>query len=184
MTKSPSSPRQSEKENPRARNKKTSCACLCAQSPSPAMRPTTQPHLSALSFSAVPCEIDYSEPYSTPWAISLESVLPVGPSVCLFFSLIQYAFVKIGVRGTRTQGLAVCREACLRIDSTFRDGVIERYGHCGAAMVLWGLCGSLRVRGIGNRGRRTILPSHGYVAGDARGAVRSVRRGDVGCCDA
>ena len=52
------------------------------------MRPTTQPHLSALSFSAVPCEIDYSEPYSTPWAISPESVLPVGPSVCL---LIQYA---------------------------------------------------------------------------------------------
>ena len=25
-------------------------------------------------------------------------------------------------------------------------------------MVLWGLCGSLRVRGIGNRGRQTILP--------------------------
>ena len=45
------------------------------------MRPTTQPHLSALSFSAVPCEIDYSESYSTPWAISPESVLlPVGPS--------------------------------------------------------------------------------------------------------
>jgi hypothetical protein len=37
------------------------------------------------------------------------------------------------------------RRACLRIDSTFRDGLIERYGHCG-------LCGSLRVRGIGNRG--------------------------------
>ena len=26
------------------------------------------------------------------------------------------------------------------------------------AMALWGLCGSLRVLGIGNRGRRTILP--------------------------
>ena len=36
--------------------------------------------------SAVPCEIDYSEPYSTPWAISPESVLPVGPSVCIFFN--------------------------------------------------------------------------------------------------
>ena len=52
------------------------------------------------------------------------------------------------------------REACLRIDSTFRDGVIERYGHCGdlGFLVLWGLCGSLRVRGIGNRRSRTILP--------------------------
>ena len=56
------------------------------------MRPTTQPHLSALSFSAVPCERDYSEPYSTPWAINPESVLHVGPSVV--FSLIQYASVK------------------------------------------------------------------------------------------
>ena len=74
----------------------SSYACLCAQAPAPrcyAMRLTTQPHLSALSFSAVPCERDYSEPYSTPWAISPESVLPVGPSVV--FSLIQYASVKL-----------------------------------------------------------------------------------------
>ena len=69
-----------------------SYACLCAPSPSPAMRPTTQPHLFALSLSTLPCERDYSEPYSTPWAISPESVLPVGPSVV--FSLIQYASVK------------------------------------------------------------------------------------------
>ena len=54
------------------------------------MRPTTQPHPSAISFSAVPCEIDYSEPYSTPWAISPESVLPVGPSVCIFFNSIRF----------------------------------------------------------------------------------------------
>ena len=57
---------------------------------SPAMRPTTQPHPSAISFSAVPCEIDYSEPYSTPWAISPESVLPVSPSVCIFFNSIRF----------------------------------------------------------------------------------------------
>ena len=68
-----------------------SYACLCVPSPSPAMRPTTQPHLFALSLSTLPCERDYSEPYSTPWAISPESVLPVGPSVV--FSLIQYASV-------------------------------------------------------------------------------------------
>ena len=61
-------------------------------SPCPAMRSTTQPHLFALSLSTLPCERDYSEPYSTPWAISPESVLPVGPSVV--FSLIQYASVK------------------------------------------------------------------------------------------
>ena len=48
--------------------------------------------IGALSLSALPCERDYSEPYSTPWAISPESVLPVGPSVV--FSLIQYASVK------------------------------------------------------------------------------------------
>ena len=67
-----------------------SYACLYAPSLSPAMRPTTQPHPSAISFSAVPCEIDYSEPYSTPWAISPESVLPVGPSVCIFFNSIRF----------------------------------------------------------------------------------------------
>jgi hypothetical protein len=81
----------------------SSYACLCAQAPAPrcyAMRLTTQPHLSALSFSAVPCERDYSEPYSTPWAISPESVLPVGPSVV--FSLMQYASVKQGGKGRRT----------------------------------------------------------------------------------
>ena len=77
-----------------------SYACLCAPSPSPAMRPTTQPHLFALSLSTLPCERDYSEPYSTPWAISPESVLPVGPSVV--FSLIQYASVKLGRRGQIT----------------------------------------------------------------------------------
>jgi hypothetical protein len=27
------------------------------------------------------------------------------------------------------------REACLRIDSIFREGVIERYGHCGDGLV-------------------------------------------------
>ena len=27
------------------------------------------------------------------------------------------------------------KEACLRIDSTFRDGVIERYGHCSDGLV-------------------------------------------------
>jgi hypothetical protein len=70
-------------------------------------------------------------------------------------------------------------EMCLRIDSSFRDGVIERYEHCGD-VVLWGLCSSLRVRGIGNRGRRTptILP-HDFIVGDAHGIVRSVRRGAV-----
>ena len=39
------------------------------------------------------------------------------------------------------------REACLRIDSTFRDGVIERYGHCGD-----GLVGLVRlIAGAGHR---------------------------------
>ena len=69
------------------------------------MRPTTQPHPSAISFSAVPCEIDYSEPYSTPWAISPESVLPVGPSVV--FSLIQYASVNIYYLRITTQSRQV-----------------------------------------------------------------------------
>jgi hypothetical protein len=48
--------------------------------------------LFALSLSAVPCKRDYSEPYSTPWAISPESVLPLW--VRALFSLIQYASVK------------------------------------------------------------------------------------------
>ena len=27
------------------------------------------------------------------------------------------------------------REVCLHMDSTFRDGVIERYGHCGDGLM-------------------------------------------------
>ena len=62
-----------------------SCACLCAQSLSPAMRPTTQPHPSAISFSAVPCEIDYSEPYSGGGRF----VIPFG-AVCYPFGISAY----------------------------------------------------------------------------------------------
>ena len=39
------------------------------------------------------------------------------------------------------------REVCSRIESTFRDGVIERYGHCGD-----GLVGLVRlIAGVGHR---------------------------------
>ena len=57
----------------------------------------------------------------------------------------------------------------MRIDSTFRDGVIERYGHCGD-----GLVGRVRlIAGAGHMElweRRTIhysvtVFSHSYVAG-------------------
>jgi hypothetical protein len=45
---------------------------------------------------------------------------------------------------------------------------------------LVGLCGTLRVRGIENPGRQTKrLFTHCYVAGDARGAVRTVVFGAV-----
>ena len=51
---------------------------------------TTQPYLSMSTLSAVvPCERD-CEPYPNPWALSPESVPPLGPSVV---SLIQYASV-------------------------------------------------------------------------------------------
>ena len=47
---------------------------------------------------------------------------------------------------------------------------------------VWFRCGYLASR-MGSYIKDRIH-THGYVAGDARGAVRSVRRGDVGCCDA
>ena len=57
----------------------------------------------------------------------------------------------------------------MRIDSTFRDGVIERYGHCGD-----GLVGLVRLNaGAGHREpwETDYSFSHGYVVGDAHGAV-------------
>ena len=69
----------------------------------------------------------------------------------------------------------------MRLDSTFRDGVIERYWHCGDGLVglVW------LIAGAGHREpwETDYSPTRGYVAGDARGAVRSVWRCDVGCCD-
>jgi hypothetical protein len=58
------------------------------------------------------------------------------------------------------------REACLRIDSTFRDGVIERYGHCGDGLVglVRLIAGAMRVWGIGNRWRQTTLSRVMHVA--------------------